>query len=121
MSAEADAAIALLNAEAVRIRAHRMLALGLDGQLPHFRVELSKLDAAGDLVVETTREAYPTLAVPFHSRWRHFVVRGENRYDAIRQTARPLDRFAQARAAFDLAIVSTFLDAGAGSQWQYRD
>ncbi|HLQ89068.1 MAG TPA: URC4/urg3 family protein [Xanthobacteraceae bacterium] len=119
MSAEADAAIALLNAEAVRIRAHRMLALGLDGQLPHFRVELSKLDAAADLVVATTREAYPTLAIPFHSRWRHFVVRGENRYDAIRQS-QP-DRFEQARTAFDLAIVSTILDAGAGSQWQYRD
>src|SRR5712671_6153809 len=116
MSAEADAAIALLNAEAVRIRAHRMLALGLDGQLPHFRVELAKLDAAADLVVATTRQAYPTLAVPFHSRWRHFAVRGENRYDAIRQSVDQPDRFEQARTAFDLAIVSTILDAGAGSQ-----
>src|SRR5436853_279302 len=121
MSVETDAAVALLNAEAVRMRAYRMLALGLDGQLPHFRVELGKLDAAAALVVATTREAYPTLAVPFHSRWRHFVARGQNRYDAIRQTTRPLDRYAQARAAFDLAIVSTILDAGAGAQWQYVD
>src|SRR5436190_14885756 len=102
MSVETDAAVALLNAEAVRMRAYRMLTLGLDGQLPYFRVELGKLDAAADLVVATTHEAYPTLAVPFHSRWRHFVVRGENRYDTFRRTARPLDRFAQARAAFDL-------------------
>ena len=36
------------------------------------------------------------------------------------QTAWP-DRAARARAEFDLAIVSVFLDAGAGPSWRYRD
>src|SRR5262249_52187253 len=31
------------------------------------------------------------------------------------------DAAAQARAAFDLAMVSVLLDAGAGSEWRYRD
>ncbi len=31
------------------------------------------------------------------------------------------DRAARARAEFDLAIVSVFLDAGAGPSWRYRD
>jgi hypothetical protein len=121
MSAERDAAFALLTAEAVRARAHRMLALGLDERLPHFRLDMTQLDAAADLVVATTRAAYPRLDVPFHSRWRHFVVHGKSRHEALAAVAGRLDRFAQARAAFDLSIVSTLLDAGAGPQWHYRD
>jgi Protein of unknown function (DUF1688) len=121
MTTEREAALALLNALAVRARAHRMLEFALDDKLAHFRVNLTQLDGAGDLVVATTRAAYPTLMIPFHSRWRHFVVNGENRYQMLRQTAGRRDPFAQVRAAFDLAIVSTLLDAGAGTRWQYRD
>jgi hypothetical protein len=98
-----------------------MLALGLDDRLPNFRVELSRLDAAADLAIATMREAYPSLAVPFHSRWRHFAVAGHSRYDAAERLAGSSDRFTRARAAFDLAIVSVLLDAGAGTQWRYRD
>ena len=43
------AAFSLLNAEAVRQRSHRLLALGLDGKLQHFRIEPDRLDAAADL------------------------------------------------------------------------
>ena len=121
MRDETAAAFSLLGAEAVRSRAHRMLALGLDDKLPNFRVELTRLDAAADLVIATMREAYPTLAVPFHSRWRHFTVDGRNRYEAAERLAGSSDRFERARAAFDLAIVSVLLDAGAGTQWRYRD
>lgn len=121
MSPETTAAISLLSAEAVRSRAQRMLALGLDGRLPNFCVDPARLDAAADLVIATMRDAYPTLAVPFHSRWRHFTVAGQNRYDAAERLAGSRDRFARARAAFDLAIVSVLLDAGAGSQWRYHD
>jgi Protein of unknown function (DUF1688) len=120
-SSATAAAISLLNAAAVRARAQRMLALGLDDKLPNFRVDLARLDSAGDLVIATMREAYPTLAIPFHSRWRHFTVAGRNRYDAVERLAGSPDRFARVRAAFDLAIVSVLLDAGAGAQWRYHD
>jgi hypothetical protein len=121
MDRETAAAFSLLSAQAVRTRAQRMLALGLDDKLPNFRVDLAQLDAVADLVISTTRDAYPTLAVPFHSRWRHFVRHGANRYETLERSAGRRDRFAQARAAFDLAIVSVMLDAGAGMQWRYRD
>ena len=121
MNSETTAAISLLNAHAVRARAQRMLALGLEDRLPNFRVDLTLLDDTAELVIATTRKAYPSLDIPFHSRWRHFVVDGVDRFDKIAKTAGLSDRAARARAEFDLAIVSVFLDAGAGMQWRYFD
>jgi hypothetical protein len=118
---ETSAALSLLNAKAVRERAHRMLAIGLDDRLANFRVHIDRMDSVVELVLETTRNAYPSFAVPFHSRWRHFVLKNDNRWaDIAGQTKWP-DGPARARAEFDLAIVSVFLDAGAGPTWRYRD
>ena len=114
-------ALSLLNAEAVRARAHRMLDLGLNDRLRHFRIDLGRLDATVDLVLATTRKAYPTFDVPFHSRWRHFVVGGVDRWAALADAKPWRDRNARARAEFDLAIVSVLLDAGAGPAWRYND
>jgi hypothetical protein len=98
-----------------------MLVIGLGGALPNFQVDPQKLDAAADLVLETTRKAYPALDIPFHSRWRHFAVNGADRWAAISKTAGWRDRAARARAEFELAMVSVLLDAGAGTQWRFRD
>jgi hypothetical protein len=117
----AAAARWLLSAQAVRERAHRLLALGLDGKLDHFRIDLGRLGDAADLVLEVTRRAYPALDVPFHSRWRHFVVDGEDRWSKIERAVEWRDAAERARAAFDLATVSVLLDAGAGPDWTYRD
>ena len=121
MNYDTAAALSLLNAGAVRARAKRMLALGLDDKLPNFRVNLERLDDAVDLVIATMRKNYPSLDVPFHSRWRHFNVDGRSRFDALTQTAAWTDPAARARAAFDLAFVSVLLDAGAGARWRYHD
>jgi hypothetical protein len=112
------AATSLLSAAAVRERAHEMLALG--DRLPHFRVDLTRMDRAVELVLDTIRAAYPSLDVPFHSRWRHFVV-GETDHWAVldRATAWP-SVAARACSAFDLAIVSVLLDAGAGPDWRFH-
>ena len=98
-----------------------MFAVGLDDKLPHFGIDLAQLPKAVDLVLEITRKNYPALDVPFHSRWRHFVWNGEDRWASLDRRTRWPDTAARARAAFDLAIVSVLLDAGAGPQWQYRD
>ncbi|MGA7482938.1 MAG: DUF1688 family protein, partial [Bradyrhizobium sp.] len=71
---DASAALTLLSAAAVRERAHRMLALALDDELPNFRIYPEKMDGVVDLVLQTTRDSYPSFQVPFHSRWRHFVA-----------------------------------------------
>jgi hypothetical protein len=118
---ETSAALSLLNAKAVRERAHRMLAMGLEDKLPNFRIHLDRMDSTVHLVLETTRKAYPSFDVPFHSRWRHFVTNGDNRWATVADQAGWPDRAARARAEFDLAIVSVFLDAGAGPSWHYRD
>jgi Protein of unknown function (DUF1688) len=118
---ETSAALSLLSAKAVRERAHRMLAIGLDDRLPNFRIHLDRMDSAVDLVLKVTREAYPSLKIPFHSRWRHFVMNGDNRWADIADQTKWPDRAARARAEFDLTIVSVFLDAGAGPSWRYHD
>lgn len=118
---ETSAALSLLSASAVRERAHRMLAIGLEDKLANFRIDLDRLDGALDLVLETTRKAYPSFDVPFHSRWRHFVTNGDDRWAAVADRTDWRDRATRARAEFDLAIVSVFLDAGAGPSWRYRD
>jgi Protein of unknown function (DUF1688) len=118
---ETAAASSLLSAQAVRERAHRLLAIGVQDELAHFRVDLGRLDSAADLVAATTRTAYPTLDVPLHARWRHFLVRGRDRWAEIDQATPWRDAGERARAAFDLAIVSVLLDAGAGPSWSYSD
>jgi hypothetical protein len=121
LNPDTSAALSLLSARAVRERAQRLLAIGLDDKLAHFRIDLGRMDAAVDLVLATTRAAYPSLDVPFHSRWRHFVTGGDNRWAALANAIAWKDPATRARAEFDLAIVSVFLDAGAGPTWRYHD
>ncbi len=115
------AALSLLTASAVRERAHLILDAGLADRLEYFRVDLHGLEQAADFTVAITREAYPLLEIPFHSRWRHFAIDGDDRWMTIAGTPRWPSAAARARAEFDLAIISVLLDAGAGATWRYRD
>jgi hypothetical protein len=103
----------LLNAAAVRERAHEMLDLALDGRVDGWRVDPGRLENAAELTARVTRDNYPDLAIPFHARWRHFVAAAPRLPDGP-----PAER---ARAAFDLVILSVLLDAGTGPGWRYRD
>jgi hypothetical protein len=116
---DAQAAPSLLSSAAVRERAHELLAVALAGEVAEWRVDLDKLDAAADLTAQVVREAYPDLNVPFHARWRHFVVEGRDLWaERDKPWSDPNDL---GRAAFDLAITSVLLDAGAGPAWRYTD
>jgi hypothetical protein len=113
-------ALSLLTSEAVRTRAHAVLALGLKDELVQFRIDLERLEIVAGLVADTTRAAYPTLNVPLHSRWRHFEFQGVDRWAAL-AGARSWAPEEAVRAAFDLTFVSVLLDAGSGTRWHYFD
>lgn len=113
-----EGAAALLSARAVRERAQQMLEIGLTGGLAEWTVDLSRLPAVAALTAEVTRRQYPTLEIPFHARWRHFVVGGQDLWAPIAPAGQGGKR---GRAAFDLAITSVLLDAGAGADWRYID
>jgi hypothetical protein len=108
----------LLSAQAVRERCGVVLAAAERGETLHFRVVPERLDDAATRVAGITRRRYPTLDVPYHSRWRHFAAGG---VDRARLVAHGADRLETGRAQIDLAIVSVLLDAGAGPQWRYRE
>jgi len=120
-SSETEAARGLLNASAVRERAHEMLDLALSGRIDGWRVDLDRLPETARFVAEVIRDQYPDLKVPFHARWRHFVFGGRDLWSEMAAPAGFTDADARARAAFDLAIVSVLLDAGSGPGWRYRD
>ena len=108
----------LNDAAAVRERCamvHRWVA---EGRSPYFAIDASRLAAVAAYVADVTREAYPDLTIPYHSRWRHFSAGGIDRWGelAARSDADALER---ARLAADLATVSVLLDAGAGDRWRY--
>ena len=115
------AAAWLRTTEAIRARCGAVFAAAEAGTLAHFVFDLACMDAVADYVVETIRETYPTLDIPYHSRWRHVGVGGRDRWAAL---AERLDGAAPdevARVRFDLAVTSVLLDAGAGARWRYRE
>ncbi|MCX7060956.1 MAG: URC4/urg3 family protein [Gammaproteobacteria bacterium] len=116
-----DAIATLRDPATIRSRAANITAAVAAGQSPHWRLDMSMIDAAAQKVAEVTLARYPTLAIPYHSRWRHFEAGGVDRAAELTAAMADLDRAAQARARIDLAIVAVLLDAGAGAQWTYRD
>ncbi len=116
------AAIATLRDPAtIRARAANIAAAVAADQSPHWRLDMSRIDAAAQKVAEVTLARYPSLDIPYHSRWRHFEAGGVDRAAQLTVAMAGLDTAAQARARIDLAIVAVLLDAGAGAQWSYRD
>jgi hypothetical protein len=108
----------LLTAAAVRARCDTVFAAAERGGTPHFRFVISRLQEAVDRVTDITLQRYPTLEVPYHSRWRHFSAGGVDRASQIAPGA---NRAELARARIDLVVVSVLLDAGAGPKWSFHE
>lgn len=111
---------ALLTPEAVRTRCTELLEKAVSDGLPWFRVDLSRLPEAAARVEAEIRRNYPSLDVPFHSRWRHFAFDGNDLWAAMSES-HGLSGAERTVAGADLAVVSVLLDAGAGPDWVYRD
>jgi hypothetical protein len=111
-------AAALLSAAAVRERCGIVFEAAERGETRHFQLVPARLDDAIERVLAVTQRRYPDLAVPYHSRWRHFSVGGVDRAALIAPGASVAEI---ARARIDLAAVSVLLDAGAGPGWCFRE
>jgi hypothetical protein len=88
---------------------------------PSFKIDRSRLPAVAERVAALTLRRFPDLNVPLHSRWRQFEAGGLDRkleLDALLAGRSPAE---QARARFDLTVVSVLLDAGAGPRWRYAE
>ena len=92
------------------------------GGSQYFTWHPERLEATANYVVETMRQRYPDLDVPYHSRWRHFEAGGVDRWaDLARRAHLEADPHERARIRIDLVIPSVLLDAGAGPDWRYLD
>lgn len=119
---DSTAAVAWLRSpDAIRARCGELFARARDGRSDHFQYRPEKLAGTADLVLTVIRESYPDLAVPYHSRWRHFEFDGIDRWCRLTDGLGRADPAERARARFDLAVVSVLLDAGAGPDWSYRE
>jgi Protein of unknown function (DUF1688) len=113
--------LAQLNtAAAVRQRCGMVRRWVADGRSRYFTLDESRLEAVAAYVADVTREAYPDLKIPYHSRWRHFSAGGIDRWNELAARI-DADATERARVAIDLAVVSVLLDAGAGDRWRYRE
>ena len=107
--------------ETIRMQARRLYALALEDKLAHFKLEPAALDKAVDLVIAVTRQNYPKLDVPYHSRWRHFSVNNFDRIKAWQLTTGKLDSLEWGQRLYELVIISVLVDAGAGDKWRFHD
>ena len=116
-----DAATVLRDPATIRERCAAITRAVSEGRSANFKLDRSRLDGVAQRVEQVTRENYPDLRIPYHSRWRHFESGGVNRkaeMDALMVGLEPID---QARSRIDLTVVSVLLDAGAGPQWKYDE
>ncbi len=113
----------LRSSQAVRKRCRLVYDFVASGKSSYFTLDVSALPKLAALVAEVTRASYPTLEIPYHSRFGHFSPPGEGG----RRTAGLKDLLAKrtpverGKSLYDLIVVSVLLDAGAGMAWKYRD
>ncbi|MCX6126146.1 MAG: URC4/urg3 family protein [Proteobacteria bacterium] len=107
----------------IRARCNEIYQLGLAGALKHFRVDSAKLPDVVKLVIQVTKESYPDLNVPYHSRWSHFSAGDTDRIGWLKSqlTSEKVPPLERARIFYDLVVPSILLDAGAGMKWSYDD
>ena len=116
-----DPLAALRDPATIRARCAAVTQAVEQGLSGYFQLDRSRLDEAADRVAALTRERFPDLRIPPHSRWRHFAAGGVDRkseLDALMAGRTPAE---VARARIDLTVVSVLLDAGAGAAWRYHE
>ena len=108
----------IFSPEAIRERTGKLYELTKEGKT-HFELNEDKLKETADFVLEVIKDNYPSLEIPFHSRWGHFKVGDINRVDILDDKMKDADAIEKARTKLDLVITSVLLDAGAGPTWKF--
>lgn len=110
----------ILSPKCIRDGAHKIFQETVKGAT-HFHYHPEKLSSTVDYVMETIRQNYPDLKIPFHSRWGHFRPGGVDRSKWLLNNIQHEDEMERARIMWDLVIPSVLLDAGAGKDWKYHE
>lgn len=116
----------ILSLQAVRERAHHVLALAKQNRLNHFEYHEELLDAAVQYVAGIIKRDYGPSnfhKIPPHGRWQHFQVSDVDRIGKLlgQWESAGYDKTEQARGLVDLFFVSVLLDAGAGDKWRFTE
>lgn len=111
----------LLSTRTIRERCGNIARAVEAGHSDHFRVDRARLPEAARAVADVTRRRYRQVAIPYHSRWRHFGAGGVDRKGELDRRLKTLNDRERLRSHLDLAIISVLLDAGAGPTWRYRE
>lgn len=111
----------LRNPSTIREHSRQLFIRLQDGKSEYFLYHPKNWGDICDKVVQTTLRNYPDLKVPLHSRWRHFNAGKIDRIGVLNSDLRNASHLERARVKCELAILSVFLDAGAGDRWRYLD
>jgi Protein of unknown function (DUF1688) len=118
--AQAERAAEILRTtSAIRERCGQLLERARRGESAWWSVNDDRIGEAAHAVSQATRERFPRLHIPFHSRWRHFEAGGVDRKAELEGAFAGQDPTLRAKATIDLTVVSVLLDAGAGADWKY--
>ena len=113
------AVLELRSPRTIRARAAALYDLALCGVLACFELDEARLPEAARLTAHVTRQRYPDLKVPPHSRFTHFDAGGVPRMAALTRELASLPARERARRLTELVVVSVLLDAGAGAGWRF--
>lgn len=116
-----DVLFHLRDPKTIRKQAHKLLKLAKEGQLEHFALDPTKMKDTASYIIDVIMQHYPNLDIPYHSRWRHFESGGVDRIHQLKASQAPITAADFGKIAYELVIISVFLDAGAGPFWRYKE
>ena len=114
-----DPLAAMRESATIRARCAAVTRAVEEGRSGHFKLDRSALPALAQRVAALTRERFPDLKIPYHSRWRHFEAGEVDRKGELDALLAGRSAADVARARIDLTVVSVLLDAGAGAKWHF--
>lgn len=119
---DAQSPIGYLRAPAtIRERAEEMYALCKSGALDHFALDEERIAAAADRTLRITRARFPDFSIPHHGRLAHIRAGGIDRVADFEKRLVGMSSLEAGRARVGWIVTSVLLDAGAGTDWRYRE